>query len=83
MALTMSWQLAVVVLVPVIAGVYLGRKSGNETAGVLVGLGVAVIGSITVLWRTLQTASRLPAPKLTDAQKRVVRKQYEQEDEDA
>jgi len=83
MALTMSWQLAVVVLVPVIAGVEIGKKLGGETAGVLVGLAIAVLGSIAVMWRTMQTANRLPVPKLTAAQKRAVQKQYEQEDEDA
>ncbi len=82
MALTMTWQLAIVVLVPIIAGVELGKKAGHESAGTLIGLAVAVLGSIVVMWRTLQTANGLPVPKLTDAQRRAVRKQYEREDED-
>jgi len=80
MALNMSWQLALVVLVPIILGVKLGKVAGADTAGTFIGLGIAVIGSIAVMWRTLQTANSLPVPKLTATQRRAIRKQYEEED---
>jgi hypothetical protein len=82
MALTMSWQLAIVILVPILAGVRLDKTLGTGTTLTLVGLGVAVIGSIAVMWRTMQVANRLPVPKLTDAQKRAIKKSYEEEDKD-
>ncbi|MEJ0073702.1 MAG: AtpZ/AtpI family protein [Candidatus Saccharibacteria bacterium] len=82
MALTMSWQLAIVVLVPVIGGVYLGKAVGAQVAWTIVGLVLAVLGTGVVLWRTLQTANRLPVPKLTAAQKRAVQKGYEEDDKD-
>lgn len=82
MALNMMWQLAVAVLVPVIAGVQIGKAAGSELAGTFVGLGVALAASVWVLWRTMQTANRLPVPKLTVDQKRAIRKQYEEEDND-
>jgi putative F0F1-ATPase subunit (Ca2+/Mg2+ transporter) len=81
MAVNMSWQLAIVVLVPVIGGVELDKKL--KTSYILfVGLAVAVIGSVLVMWRTMQAANRLPVPKLTSAQKRTIRKSYEAEDDE-
>jgi len=82
MALTMSWQLALVILVPIFAGVQLDKAFGTGTVLTFVGLGVALIGSIAVMWRTMQIANRLPVPKLTDAQKRAIKKAYEEEDKD-
>jgi hypothetical protein len=82
MALNMSWQLALVVLIPVIAGVQLDKKF-NTSFMTFVGLGVAFVGSALVMWRTMQTANRLPVPKLTEEQKREIQKQYEEDDADA
>ncbi len=81
-ALTMSWQLAVVVLVPIIGGVELGKKLGATSAWTFAGLGLALIGSGLVMWQAMQAANRLPVPKLTEAQKRAVQKSYEEEDEE-
>jgi hypothetical protein len=81
-ALNMSWQLAVVVLVPLIGGVELGKKLGSPTAWTFVGLGVAFVGAGLVMWRAMQAANKLPVPKLTEAEKRAVRKSYEEEDEE-
>ena len=78
----MTWQLALVVLVPVIGGVQLDKAFGTKYVCTFIGLGVALIGTALVMWRTMQAANRLPVPKLTDAQKRMVQKQYEEEDED-
>lgn len=83
MALTMSWQLAIVVLVPIIIGVELDKALKNTSLYLYIGLALAVLGSIVVMWNTMQTANRLPVPKLTEAQKRAVQKQYEEDDKDA
>jgi hypothetical protein len=80
--LNMSWQLAIVVLVPILAGVWLDKGLKTGDAYTFGGLGLAVLGSIAVMWRTAQAANRLPVPKLTPAQKRAVRKSYEDEDKD-
>ena len=77
----MSWQLAVVVLVPIILGAQLDNALGTSYAGVFFGLLVAFVGSAFVVKRAVQAANRQPVPKLTDAQKRAVRKAYEEEDD--
>lgn len=82
MALNMSWQLAVVVLVPILAGVRLDKVFSMGSTYVFVGLGVALVGSTAVMWRTMQVANHLPVPKLTAAQKRAIKKSYEDEDND-
>jgi hypothetical protein len=81
MAVNMFWQLAVAVLVPLIAAVQIGKHLHAETAGVVVGLVVAIAASTLIMWRTMQVATNLPVPKLTDAQKRAIKKQYEEDDE--
>lgn len=81
-ALNMSWQLAAVVLVPVLGGVRLDKALGTSYACTIVGLVVALAGSGVVLWRTMQSANRLPVPKLTAAQKRDIQKSYEAEDDE-
>jgi F0F1-type ATP synthase assembly protein I len=80
LALNMGWQLAVVVLVPVVGGVELDKVFNTSPALLLVGLAVALLASIGVMWRTMQAANRLPVPKLTDAQRRAIKKQYEEDD---
>ena len=78
----MSWQLAVMVLVPIIGGVELGKALGSPTVWIFAGLIVAFAGSGLVMWRAMQAANRLPVPKLTDAQRRDIQKSYEEEDAD-
>jgi F0F1-type ATP synthase assembly protein I len=80
LALNMGWQLAVVVLVPVVGGVELDKTFDTSPALLLIGLAVALLASIVVMWRTMQAANRLPVPKLTDAQRRAIKKQYEEDD---
>jgi hypothetical protein len=82
MVVTMTWQLALVVLIPVIAGVQLD-KAFDTSFITFIGLGIAFVGSAVVMWRTMQVANRLPVPKLTAAQKRAIQKQYEEDDADA
>jgi hypothetical protein len=82
MALNMSWQLAVVVLVPVIGGVQLDKALSTHYLWTFIGLGLALVGSAAVMWRAMQTANSLPVPKLTAAQKRRIQQQYEEDDAD-
>ena len=81
MALNMSWQLAVAVLLPLLGGVALDKAMDTHYVFTFIGLAVALLGMGAVLWRTLQTANRLPVPKLTEAQKREIQKKYEEDDD--
>jgi F0F1-type ATP synthase assembly protein I len=81
-ALNMSWRLAIAVLVPVIGGAELDKKLNTSPRYVFIGLGIALVASIFVLWKTMQAVSSLPVPKLTDAQKKAIKKSYEEEDEE-
>lgn len=83
LALDMTWKLAIAVLVPVIAGVYIDKAADMNHAFTFVGLAVAVVASIVVMWSVMQTANRLPVPKLSAAEKRKIQKQYEEDDADA
>lgn len=78
----MSWQLAVVVLVPILLGVKLDHVFGTHDTLTFVGLGLAVIGAAVVMWQTMKRANRLPVPVLTEAQKRAIKKSYEEDDAD-
>jgi hypothetical protein len=80
-ALNMSWQMAVVVLLPIIGGVEIGKHVGAPNVWIFAGLAVALLGSAAVMWRAMQAANRLPVPKLTDAQRRAIRKSYEEDDD--
>jgi len=82
MVTNMSWQLAVVVLVPVVGGVYLDKAAHTSHVFLFIGLAVALLGSIVVMWRTMQVANSLPVPKLTEAQRRAIKKSYETEDDE-
>ena len=79
--LNMSWQLAIAVLVPIIGGVMLDKKLGTPHVFLFVGLALALLGTVLVLWRTMQEANKLPVPKLTDAQRREIQRQYEEDDD--
>lgn len=80
-ALQMTWQLAVAFLAPVLIGVWLDRSFDVGNLYVFIGLAVAVLLSIAVMWRTLQAANSLPVPKLSEQQKRDIRKSYDEDDE--
>jgi F0F1-type ATP synthase assembly protein I len=81
-AVSMSWQLAIAVLVPVIGGVELDKALTSSDIFLFVGLAVALLASAGVMWHAMQHANRMPVPKLTAAQKRAVQKSYEEEDKD-
>lgn len=81
-AANMSWQLAVVVLLPVIGGAQLDKHFGDGHAWLFVGLGVAFVASVMVVWRMVQLANSLPVPKLTAAEKREIQRSFKEEDEE-
>lgn len=81
LALDMTWRLALAVLIPILAGVYLDKLM-KSSAFLFVGLAIALIGVTLVLWRSMKVANSLPVPKLTDAERRAIKKQYEEEDDD-
>ncbi|HVC36280.1 MAG TPA: hypothetical protein VNE40_02440 [Candidatus Dormibacteraeota bacterium] len=62
-ALNMSWQLAIVVLVPVIGGYKLGQHFKFGSFGLLAGLGLAIIMSGLLFKRQLSLSVRQPSPK--------------------
>ena len=82
MVANMSWQLAVVVLVPVVGGVQLDKVFKTSPVLLFVGLALALVGTVLVMWRTMQVANTLPVPKLSAAQKEAIKKEYEAEDEE-
>jgi F0F1-type ATP synthase assembly protein I len=81
MAVDMSWRLALVILVPIIGGYELDQQLNTDSTFLIAGFVLAMIGMGLVFWRTLQVANRLPVPKLTAAQKRAIKKQYDEDDE--
>ncbi len=62
-AANMSWQLAIVVLVPVIGGHELDEALSLSPVFTLVGFFVAMAGTAAVVWRQLQRLSPLPSHK--------------------
>jgi hypothetical protein len=82
LALTMSWQLAVCILLPVFLGVQLDKPLHSGNLWLFVGLGIAIVGSAAVMWHAMQIANKLPVPKLTDAERRAIKKSYEDEDKE-
>jgi len=57
MVLNMSWQLAIVVIVPIMGGYMLDQRLHSSPVLVLSGLVVAVLATCGVLWRTVQLAN--------------------------
>ena len=58
MTLSMSWQLALVVIVPIVGGHFLDEHYHMTPLLTLAGLGVAIIGVFGVLTRTVSEANR-------------------------
>jgi len=53
-ALNMSWQLAIVVLVPIIAGYELDKKLDTVPSLTILGFLLAMVGMALVVWRQMQ-----------------------------
>jgi len=81
MALDMSWRLAIAILVPIIGGVELDKLWHTSPSLTIIGFIIAMVGMGLVLWQTLQVANQQPVPKLTAAQKRAIKKSYQEDDD--
>ena len=57
MALSMSWQLAIAVIVPIVGGYLIDQKVGTSPWLTLTGLVVAMVLTCVVLWRTVREAN--------------------------
>ena len=55
--MNMSWQLAIVVLVPILGGVQLDKALDSAPAFTLLGFVIAMVGTGFVVWRQLQQLS--------------------------
>jgi F0F1-type ATP synthase assembly protein I len=62
--LNMSWQLAIVVLVPIIGGYKLDILFGSLPVFTIVGFLIAMVGSGIVMWRQLQLFGPAPKPHI-------------------
>ena len=62
-ALNMSWQLAIVVLVPIIGGYQLDKALDTSPVFTLVGFFISMAGTGVVVWRQLQLLSPVPPTK--------------------
>ena len=63
MALDMSWRLAIVVVIPIVAGFKLDEKFSTAPLLTILGFLLAIGGTILVLRRTLQEAGNVTIPK--------------------
>ena len=70
MVLSMSWQLAIVVIVPIVGGHVLDQHLHSSPVFTLVGLVIAMLATCGVLWRTLRSAnSKVAALEPKDGKK--------------
>lgn len=77
-ASNMSWQLAVVVLVPIIGGFKLDEYLNTVPTLTIIGFVLAMAGMAVVVWRQLQ----LYSPKITEADIKAAKRLRDVEDED-
>jgi F0F1-type ATP synthase assembly protein I len=77
-ALNMAWQLAIVVLVPVVGGFELDKHLGLTPTLTILGFIIAMAGTSVVLWRQLQRV----APTITQADIDNAKKLREKEDDE-
>jgi F0F1-type ATP synthase assembly protein I len=61
--LTMSWQLAIVVLIPVLGGFELDKKLHTQPFLTIIGFVLAIAGVVFVVWRQFQLVSQLSAAR--------------------
>jgi F0F1-type ATP synthase assembly protein I len=59
--INLSWRLALIVLIPVIAGVKLDEKFNKSPSFVLAGLMIAAFGAAATIWSTVQEVNQLQA----------------------
>lgn len=63
MALSMTWRLAIVVLVPILGGFYLDQWLNTTPVFTIVGFFLVMIGIALVFWQIMQTANQVEIPK--------------------
>lgn len=63
-AVSMSWQLAIVVLAPILIGVKLDSHFHSAPMWTIVGFVVALGGACIIVWRQLQLFSPSVSPKV-------------------
>ncbi|HTE22795.1 MAG TPA: AtpZ/AtpI family protein [Candidatus Limnocylindria bacterium] len=69
-ALTMSWQLALTVVIPVVAGVKLDQKLDTSPSLTLAGFFLAAFAACTVVWNTVKGVNKLQAEEDAKGSKR-------------
>lgn len=62
-ALTLSWQLALVVLIPIVGGYELDQATSSSPLWTLVGFGLAATGFALILWRIVQQVNKEQAKR--------------------
>jgi F0F1-type ATP synthase assembly protein I len=62
--LTMSWQLAVAVLLPIIGGFELDRALNTKPFLTITGFILAIAGVSFIVWRQYQVVRSLPIPPM-------------------
>lgn len=77
-ALNMSWQLAIVVLVPLLFGSWLDTHFGMSPFGIIVGFILAMVGLSLVVMRQL----KLVTPQVTQADIDAAKKLRDQEEDE-
>jgi F0F1-type ATP synthase assembly protein I len=60
-AVSMSWQLAIVFLLPVIAGIELDKHLKSSPVCTLIGLVVAIAAAAIVVWRSVKGVNAMVA----------------------
>ena len=58
MALNMSWQLAIVVIIPLVGGYKLDQHFDTTPIYTVIGLIIAFLGTLSVLYRVLKESKR-------------------------
>jgi len=68
-AIGMSWQLAIIVLLPIVGGYKLDQTADSSPLWTLIGLVVALAGSIFVIRKALSSVNNFSAaaPGMTDS----------------
>lgn len=62
-AIGMSWQLAIIVLLPILGGYKLDATYGSTPLWTLVGLCLALVGSVLVIRRALSSVNNFSIPE--------------------
>ncbi len=70
-ALSMSWQLAIAVLVPLIAGLYIDDHFKTTPLWTLIGLIVGVAMAVVVVWRAVVDFNSISSNKNINTKNKV------------